>query len=247
MWPAKANSKCVAGMTDVCGLSLSLIVWGFKCGGRTYLTQTTVSLSEKKEVLHRHIQLRHPPWCCMYAEIKPKRLVWQVIINSQSEFSSLELNNASITKQTASLHKLQYRQDTTNSISLYYERWCLRSTCLIQLHLTRLHWIVLKIVTLLPRQHQSAHRTPSLIRCNTLSNFRSALTDGCISHTSTDCLMSLSQYSNSKSSAELYLLQKETVSGIKHWRCAQRQNCSSWDSSYNSMICESPPVENRGV
>lgn len=212
----------------------------------------------KNKVLHRHTQLRHPPWRCMYAEIK--RLVWQVMINSQSEFSSLELNNASITKQTASLHKLQCRKTLWTliyskpdgwimSFKWVYPlpRWCLRSTCLLQLHLTRLHWIVLKTVTLSPRQHQSAHRTPSLIQYNTLSNFRSALTDGCISHTSTDCLMSLSQYSNSKSSAELYLLQKETVSGIKHWRCAQRQNCSSWDSSYNSMICESPPIENRGV
>lgn len=149
MW--SRNDRCMWAVPE----TLSGIVWGFKCGGRTYLTkQTTVSLCEKNKVLHRHIQLRRPPWRCMYAEIK--RLVWQVIINSQSEFSSLELNNASITKQTASLHKLQSRKTLWTLIYskpdgwimsfkwLYsLPRWCLRSTCLLQLHLTRLHWIVL--------------------------------------------------------------------------------------------------------
>lgn len=104
-------------------------------------------------------------------------------------------------------------------------------------------WKYSKNDTILPRQPQSAHRTPLLIHCNTRSNFRSALTDGCISHTSTAwrwCLFS--QYSNSKSSAELYLLQK-TVSGIKHWRCGQRHNCSGRDFSFNSMICESPELK----
>lgn len=103
-------------------------------------------------------------------------------------------------------------------------------------------WKRSKNYTILPRQ--PSHRTPLLIHCNTLSNFRSALTDGCISHTSTAwrwCLFS--QYSNSKSSAELYLLQKETVSGIKHWRCGQRHNSSGRDFSFNSMICESPQLK----
>lgn len=69
MWPVKASSGCVAGMTDVCGLplkhcleSLLFTVWGFKCGGRTCLIiQTIVSMYGKKNSFTQtyRLQLRH--------------------------------------------------------------------------------------------------------------------------------------------------------------------------------------------
>ncbi len=43
------------------------------------------------------------------AEIKPKSLIRQVMINSQSEFTSLELSSALFTKQTPLFHNLQSR------------------------------------------------------------------------------------------------------------------------------------------